>query len=123
MSEAIIVPVDLGDGVTVYMEATPRGRQKVGALKPVPIGEVMGSIEKIAKYLGDTLRRIRPRKASVEFGVEIGLQTGLLTALICQGSGKANLKITLEWGGEAKGEAAAGADGKPAQQPEGKANG
>jgi hypothetical protein len=39
-------------------------------------------------------RKIRD---TTEFGVEFGYESGQLTALIVKGTGKANLKITMEW--------------------------
>ena len=45
-----------------------------------------------------TLQKVKPRAASVEFGLEIGIESGQLTALLVKGTGTANLKITLEWG-------------------------
>jgi hypothetical protein len=96
--ETAIVPVDLGDGTRILIEVTTLGgREKVSELKPLPIKEVMATIETVSKLLGQSLTRIGPSKASVEFGVEVSLETGALTALICKGGGKANLKITLEW--------------------------
>jgi len=46
---------------------------------------------------GMAIQRYNTEKASVEFGVEIAASTGKVSALLVQGSGKANLKITLEW--------------------------
>jgi hypothetical protein len=66
------------------------------------MGELIAAVEGVARLLVKSLERIQPSKASVEFGVEIGLETGHLTALICKGSGKANLKIALEWAGDKK---------------------
>jgi hypothetical protein len=55
------------------------------------------SIEVIPRGIGETLERAKPKKATVELGVEFGIEEGKLVALIARGSGKANLKITLEW--------------------------
>jgi hypothetical protein len=33
-------------------------------------------------------------------GLEVGLESGNLTALLVKGTGTANLKLILEWGGE-----------------------
>ena len=41
--------------------------------------------------------RVKPKKASVEFGVEVGIESGALSALICKGTGTANLRVVLEW--------------------------
>jgi len=43
------------------------------------------------------IKRVAPKKASVEFGVEASIESGKLVALLCNGEATANLKITLEW--------------------------
>jgi hypothetical protein len=97
--ETTIVPIDLGNNLTIHVEATDLGgRQKVGEkLPPLPMGDLIVAVEGVARLLVESLQRIQPSKASVEFGVEVGLEAGHLTALICKGTGKANLKIALEW--------------------------
>ncbi len=47
-----------------------------------------------------TLKRVKPSKAIVEFGIEIAASEGRLIAVVVKGDAKANLKITLEWGEE-----------------------
>ena len=59
--------------------------------------EVTSAVEGVAQWALDTLQKVQPTKASIEFGLEIGAEPGKLTALLVKGSGKANLKITLEW--------------------------
>lgn len=92
------VPVQIGDGLTIRIEtASLGGREKVGILDSLPFQELMRGIEAVAESFGDSLKKIQPSKASVEFGVEVALEAGKLMAVICQGSGKANFTITLEW--------------------------
>ena len=45
----------------------------------------------------NTLDKVRPQKAKIEFGIEVAMKEGQLTALLVQGTATANLKITLEW--------------------------
>jgi hypothetical protein len=40
---------------------------------------------------------VKPKKATVKFGMELAIESGQLTAVIVKGSGKGNLEITLEW--------------------------
>ena len=63
-----------------------------------PFQGVTDAIENIAISMLTTLEKVRPKKASVEFGIEFALESGQLTALLVKGSGTSNLKITLEWG-------------------------
>jgi NTP-dependent ternary system trypsin peptidase co-occuring protein len=59
--------------------------------------EVMDSIEQIAATLSEMMKRVKPSKAAVEFGIEIAAESGGLTALLVKGTGKANLVLKLEW--------------------------
>jgi hypothetical protein len=97
-----VVPVTLSDGTVIQIEARDFGNAgKVGAFDTKEFKDLTASIEAIAIAFRQTLENIRPQKASVEFGVEVGIEAGKLTALICRGSGKANVKIALEWSNSA----------------------
>jgi hypothetical protein len=48
--------------------------------------------------LTTALKKVKPKKASVEFGLEVAVESGKLTTLLVKGTGTANLKIALEWG-------------------------
>jgi hypothetical protein len=86
------------EGRRVYVEVVPRGgREEVGVLKLIPFEQVTELLASIASGIGDTLEKAKPKKAAVELGVEFGLEAGELVALIAPGTGKANLKICLEW--------------------------
>ena len=93
-----IVPVTLTDGTIIRIEARDLGGvSKVAAFDNQSFKDLTKSIEAIATTFRESLERIEPRKASIEFGIEVGLESGQLTALICKGSGKANIKVALEW--------------------------
>jgi hypothetical protein len=95
-----IVKVKLPNGADLHVEVTPIS----GDEGPVSFSPAMPSfqplidaIEGIAMAVHASLRAVKPQKASVELGLELGLEAGKLTALLVQGSGKANLKVTLSW--------------------------
>ncbi|USR90632.1 hypothetical protein NEA10_17645 [Phormidium yuhuli AB48] len=96
-----IVPVNLEDGSTVYVEATLIGEQPI-SFKKHPFKDVTNAIKMISSELTETLETIKPQKASVKFGLEIGIQSGKITTLIVQGSSKANVEITLHWESSSK---------------------
>jgi hypothetical protein len=97
-TDSIPVSVQLSNSLVIQVEALATGGiEKVGALDNLPFKQVTDAIEGIAASLNASLERIKPKKASVEFGLEVVLESGQLTALICKGNSKANLKITLEW--------------------------
>lgn len=94
-----IVTVDLGNGLgKVRFEATSKsGYQDVATNKTFSFEEIAQSIEGITTALQSTLMKVKPHKATVEFGVVLTVETGSVTALIVKGNGSANLKVTLEW--------------------------
>lgn len=105
-----IIPVQLENGSIIRIQATPIG-ETAGTPPPAigeeiesdvslnlqPLKDVADSIEGIAQTIKTALDKIKPTKASVEFGVEFGVESGQLTAMIVQGNGSANLKICMEW--------------------------
>ena len=94
-----IVPVQLADGTTVKIEASVLGGyQDVAALDKIfSFEDVASTIGSVASSMMAALRKAKPDKASVEFGVELGVESGALTTFLLQGTGTGNLKITLEW--------------------------
>ncbi len=92
-----IIKAKLADGKTIRIETSQvHGEEKVSA-KDFDFQQVAQTLTSIVDNLKTTLEKAKAKKATVEFGVEIGVESGQLTALIVKGSGKANLKITLEW--------------------------
>jgi hypothetical protein len=92
-----IIPVKFAKDVIVRVESTLLGGEERVAFEVASFKEVTDAIEAIAISVVEALRKIKPHKAAVEFGLEIAVESGQLTALLVKGSGKANLKITLEW--------------------------
>jgi hypothetical protein len=93
-----IIKAELPNGVTLDIQATILGGEEEVAFTVPSFKEVTDAIEGIAQSIVTTLQKVKPRKASVEFGLEVALESGQLTALLVKGSGTSNLKITLEWG-------------------------
>src|SRR4051794_40937475 len=83
----------------IYIEVAVRGgREEVGIAEVIPWGRVTQLLGNLAEGLVSALEKASPTKASVELGVEFGVQEGNLIALVARGTGKANLKVKLEWG-------------------------
>lgn len=95
-----IISAELEGGISISIQATPLGGEElVGALPgPHTFKEVTDTVEGLARAMIDTLKKVKPRAATVEFGLQIGIEAGKLTSLLVKGTGNANLKITLEWG-------------------------
>lgn len=93
-----LVPVKLANGTQIRVAATMLGGEEDVAFKLLSFDEVTNTIEGIADSLNAALQKVKPKKASVEFGLEVAVESGKLTSLLVNGSGTATLKITLEWG-------------------------
>jgi hypothetical protein len=93
-----LVPVKLANGTQIRVAATMLGGEEDVAFKLLSFEEVTNTIEGIADSLNAALQKVKPKKASVEFGLEVAVESGKLTSLLVNGSGTATLKITLEWG-------------------------
>ncbi len=95
-----VIPVEFANNVIVHVESTVLGGEENVAFKVASFKDVTDTIEAIAISVVQSLQRIKPHKAAIEFGLEIAVESGQLTALLVKGSGKANLKVTLEWSGQ-----------------------
>jgi hypothetical protein len=93
-----IVPVTLASGQTIQVEATVRTTEEDVAFAVPPIEGLSEAIEGLSASILESLKRIQPKKATVEFGIDIGLESGKLTALLVKGTGTASITVTLEWG-------------------------
>jgi hypothetical protein len=90
------IPVKLVNGETIYVQATVIGEEDV-SFDVLPLLDISQPLEAIATTLMEPIRKVKPKKASIEFGLEIAVESGKLTALWVKGTGTANLKVTLEW--------------------------
>lgn len=101
-SRSETVPVQLPNGAVVKVEVASTGREDVGfdAKQFQPVAD---AIEGMVQMIAAPIQKVKPKKATVTFGMELAIESGQLTAVIVKGSGKGNLEITLEWEAEPKG--------------------
>ena len=92
-----IIKAELANGTIVHIQATALGGEEEVAFILPSFKKLTDAIEGIAESIVMSLQKVKPKKASVEFGLEVALESGQLTALLVKGSGTSNLKITLEW--------------------------
>lgn len=95
------VPVQLPNGAIVKVEVSKTGREDV-SFDPKQFQPVADAIEGVVQMIATPIQKVRPKKATVKFGMELAIESGQLTAIIVKGSGKANLEITLEWETQSK---------------------
>lgn len=98
MPKQELIPIQLINGAQMRVAATMMGGEEDVALRLLSFDEVTTSIEGIAASLSAVMQKVKPKKASVEFGLEVAVESGALTTLLVKGSGTATLNITLEWG-------------------------
>jgi hypothetical protein len=90
------VPVELPNGAIVQVEVASTGREDV-AFDVKQFQPVADAIEGVVQMIAAPIQKVKPKKATVKFGMELAIEAGQLTAVIVKGSGKGNLEITLEW--------------------------
>ncbi len=96
--ETEILVLKTESGHEFMIEASSSGGQEdVAGFGDLKSKDLVESITALSDTFATALKAISPDKFSVEFGVEVTLKAGKLLALLCNGEGKANLKITLEW--------------------------
>jgi len=94
------VPVDLGGGLTIAVEAVDLGgNEKVADFSNAQLDRVAAQVQAVGRKIGAAIAGVGAKAGKVEFGVELAVESGELTALLVKGSGKATLNVTLEWGG------------------------
>ena len=102
MSDAAthIVTANLPGGGSIALEVislqAPDSEQRVSNV-PHEFKDLTDSLQGMSSAIYEAIKAIAPKKATVEFGIEVAVESGKLTALWVKGSGKANLKLTLEW--------------------------
>jgi hypothetical protein len=93
------IKVKISDSKFLTVEATMIGGEEEVGLRIPDFAEVTDAVEGIVDALAETLKKVKPARAAVEFGVVFGIESGALTAMVVKGTGEANLKIMLEWTG------------------------
>ncbi len=108
MSESKVITIGLDNEKEIKIQATKLGElvkneypveERVGAIPSIKdFNKVCDSIEAFASSLNTTISKVKPTKATVEFGLNIGVDnSNNISALIVSGNAEANLKISLEW--------------------------
>lgn len=93
-----LIPVSLGDDLTIVVAAEPVGQVLVAESDVVGrLDRVAGSIERVSKEMLEGAKRAAPTKATVELGFTLALEQGQLVALFGKAKGEASITVTLEW--------------------------
>jgi hypothetical protein len=99
MGSTAFVTAQLADRTKVVVEVaklTPSTDTEVSLAVP-DLEPIWSAVSSIASSIGTRLSQAKAKKAIVEFGIEFAVEGSGLTAVLVKGTGKANLKITLEW--------------------------
>lgn len=93
-----IIPVELSEGNTIYIEVSPRGNVSQDiSNKNFSFDNIESTIKDLCLKFGNAIEKVKPDKAKIEFGLELAAESGKLTSILVKGEGKGSLKITLEW--------------------------
>ena len=93
-----LIKAQVGEQVVQIEVRKPAGEEvDVGIKDVLSFDGLVDSLGAITEAVTSALQRIKPDKATLEFGVDVGVEAGALTALLVKGTGTATLKITLEW--------------------------
>jgi hypothetical protein len=84
------------------LDADQPHAEKVGWQNAFDFEHVSGTLEGIAQAIRSGLAKVAPAKTTVEFGIELAVRNGKLTGLVVEGDAHASLRVTLEWGTEAR---------------------
>ncbi len=93
-----IIPAQLPNGTTILVQATSAGGREAVSGGIASFTDVTEALEGIAQSITAIWDKVKPQKASVEFGIQIGIESGKLTAMFVKGSASADLKVMMEWG-------------------------
>ena len=93
-------PVQLPNGGEIYIRTKIIEQGGDAGISGLNFDLVHQSIEGIAQVIRDGLKGIKPSKTSVELAFEMGIKSNKLIAILVEGSGKASIKVTLEWDGK-----------------------
>jgi hypothetical protein len=85
----------LPNGAAVYVKVEPA--MSKGRPVPTDFSSVSGTIEGIATSVIAVWNKVKPSKATVEFGLELEGGTGGVLALFADAKSSAHLTVTLEW--------------------------
>jgi hypothetical protein len=93
-----LIPVTLGDDITIVVAAEPVGQVLVADTDVVGrLDRVASSIERVSREMLEAAKRAAPSKATVELGFTLALEQGQLVALFGKAKGEASVTVTLEW--------------------------
>ena len=74
------------EGLSVQATVIGSKEEDVADIKlPKDISGLTGNVEEVSTSVLAALRKVQPKKGSLEFGVEIAVESGQLTALLVRG--------------------------------------
>ncbi|CAG1769142.1 hypothetical protein BAC3_00082 [uncultured bacterium] len=96
-----IQTISLNESTKIRIEAIalPSIDDEQVSITDFQFDEITNVIEAISDKLLTSIKKAKPKKASVEFGLAVGVESGQLTALWVKGQGTAHITVTLEWEG------------------------
>jgi hypothetical protein len=101
MDAVEVVEVTLPDGqmmlARVHADPAATGPRDVGLREQLSFAGVTETLRQVGGAVVEAIGKVRPERASVEFGLDLAVKSGKLTGLLVEGDATATLKVTLEW--------------------------
>jgi hypothetical protein len=96
-NETELIPIELADGSKIKVEAVSLGGEEDVSITIENFDTIASDITAIAEILNQSIQKISPDKAILEFGINVAVESGSLTTIFAKGSANASVKISLEW--------------------------
>ncbi|WP_155297178.1 CU044_2847 family protein [Spirosoma aerolatum] len=92
------IPLKLDNGTLIYVEVESQNiEENVGLVTDYKFSDITDKIEGIAKAIVGSFEKVRPQKATVEFGINISLEASGITTLIAKGNANSTIRVIFEW--------------------------
>ncbi|MDP8931905.1 MAG: hypothetical protein M3O70_25880 [Actinomycetota bacterium] len=102
-----LVNLRLGDGATMYVQATSltpgedlAEEEREIAARPPSVDQITNTLRAFAAAITGELKATGATRFAVEFGCDLAIETGSLIAILGKGSATTSLKVMLEWTGD-----------------------
>jgi len=91
--------VKLSNGQEIAVEIrTAQEREVSYSQLSSKLSDVLPAISGLSADLMSALEKVKPQKATLEFGLKLEFESSGLLAVLCSTTANADLKIKLEWG-------------------------
>jgi hypothetical protein len=97
-----LLPVDVDDETTLWIEATMVGGEtevaySEKAFSREAFAALTSAMEAVSREIKESISKVKPQKVKIEFGIEAAVKSGELVSILVSADSTSTFKITLEW--------------------------